>query len=182
MVMRVLGQHYLDSNPGSKIQVIGYGSRPILKLTPPAKSKDPRVQTMNYIECVRMLPIAFSPDELEPILREIKPKWYGKVRSLFIVLNDDMIKKKFRSRSHPAPVQNTDTESEATVTSGAAAAVESVSPMSVVSSRSDTSDRSDHSSRSQRPEKTHKSKSGGSRSQKRGASPSAPSVPEKHRK
>ena len=98
MILRVLGDHYHESNPGSKVKVINYTSRPELKLTPPEGAKDRRVQTLNYIEAVRSLPINFSSDELEPILREIKPKWYGRVKSLFIVLSDDMIKRRSRGR------------------------------------------------------------------------------------
>ena len=98
MIMRVLGEHYHEANPGSKVQLMSYISRPMLKLTPPEGAKDRRVQTYTYIEAVRSLPIVFSTEELEPILREIKPKWYGRVKSLFVVLSDDMIKKKTRSK------------------------------------------------------------------------------------
>ena len=112
MVMRVLGQHYSESNPGSKVQLIRYTSRPMLKITPPEGASDRRVLSLNYIDAVRSLPIAFSEEELEPILREIKPKWYGKVKSLFVVLSDDMIKRKNRSQKPPAAAS--EAESEAT--------------------------------------------------------------------
>ena len=105
MIMRVLGQHYHDSNPGSKVQLIKYTSRPMLKITPPEGAKDRRVLNYNYIESVRNLPIVFSTEELEPILREIKPKWYGKVKSLFVVLSDDMIKKKVRPQKAAAQAE-----------------------------------------------------------------------------
>ena len=49
---------------------------------------------MNYIEAVQSLPTNFTPSELEELLKEIKPKWYGRVKPLFIVLSDDMIKKR----------------------------------------------------------------------------------------
>ena len=96
-IMRILGQHYAASNPGSKVKIINYESRPLIKLTPPPDASDPRVQTMNYIEAVRRLPVLFSASELDDLLKEIKPKHYGKVKSLFIVLSDDMVKP-FKSR------------------------------------------------------------------------------------
>ena len=160
MVLRVLADHYLESNPGSKAQVIKYGSRPLIKITPPEGSKDPRVMSMNYIEAVRSLPVSFSSEELEPILKEIKPKWYGKVKPLFIVLSDDMIKKKFRQRQKP------DTpEAEA-------ATAESESTSSAKSSESK------HASRGQKSGKNSKSGNSG----KRGLSPSVSSAPEKQRR
>lgn len=114
MVMQVLGDHYHESNPGSVVRLIKYSSRPMLKLIPPEGAKDRRVLNFNYIEAVRNLPISFSAEELEPILREIKPKWYGKVRSLFIVLSDDMIKK--RPRTKPATTQPNEDEEETDIT------------------------------------------------------------------
>ena len=112
MIMRVLGQHYYESNPGSKVKLINYTSRPMLHITPPEGAKDRRVLNYNYIETVRNLPIVFSSEELEPILREIKPKWYGKVKSLFVVLTDDMIKKKSRQPRATAQVSPEAAESE----------------------------------------------------------------------
>ena len=93
-IMRVLGERYLSSNKGAKIKVIGFESRPLLKLTPPEDASDPRTRTMNYIETVKFLPSNFSPTELAELLKEIKPKWYGRVKPLFIILSDDMIKKR----------------------------------------------------------------------------------------
>ena len=118
MVLRVLGDHYHDSNPGSKVQLIRYTSRPTLKITPPEGANDRRVQSFNYIEAVKSLPISFSSEELEPILKEIKPKWYGKVKSLFIVLSDDMIKKKFgpRGATHGGPGRSEASAAEAVET------------------------------------------------------------------
>ena len=160
MVLRVLADHYLESNPRAKAQVIKYGSRPLIKLTPPEGATDPRVMTMNYIEAVRSLPVSFSSDELEPILREIKPRWYGRVKSLFIVLTDDMIKKKFRSRQKP------DTAMSAPETD------QSNGPVSVENNRS---------SRVQKSDKSDKSGKSG-RNDKRGASPGGPSGAEKQRR
>ena len=110
-IMRVLAQHWQASNPGSKFQCIGYGSRPTLRLFPGENATDRRVLTMHFVEAVTTLPVSFSPTELESILREVKPKWHGKLRSLFIVLSDDMIKRKFRGKPSEKPK---DTEKEST--------------------------------------------------------------------
>lgn len=188
--------------PGSKVKVISYMSRPLIQLTPPPKAKDPRVRTMNYIEAVRSLPISFSEAELEPILREIKPKWYGKVRSLFIVLSDDMVKKKFRSRSKPiasgsglasatAPDDVDDDDDDASMDESSPETQQSnVQPdRTDKSARSNKSDRTDRSNKSDRSSRDHSksdrsrsSKGTSSRSEKRGPSPSAQQGPEKHRK
>ena len=117
MIMGVLGKHYHESNPGSKVQLIKYTSRPMLKITPPEGAKDRRILNFNYIEAVRNLPNVFSDEELEPILREIKSKWHGKVKSLFIVLSDDMIKKKSRVQKS-APVSNEANDEEVTESEG----------------------------------------------------------------
>ena len=189
MIMRVLGQHYSDSNPGSTVKVIGYGARPLLKIIPPSGSKDPRVRTMNYIETVKTLPINFSPDELEPILNEIKPKWFGKVRSLFIVLSDDMIKKKLKTRSRaPKPNsaesviasdESTDEDEESTSGDISEAPRQSTSGDTNEARRSsqERSDRPERSGRSSKAPKNQSSKSG----VKRGPSPST-QKPAKHSK
>ena len=97
-IMKILAQHWHASNPGSKIQHIGYESRPIIRLINAEGVGDFRVRSLTFIEAVRSLPISFSPDELEFILREVKPKWHGKLRSLFVVISDDMIKRRLRGK------------------------------------------------------------------------------------
>ena len=101
--MRVLAEHWLKSNPGSRIQVIGYESRPTIRLLPSEKASDRRILTFNFIEAVRSLPVSFSPDELDTILGEVKPKWQGKLKSLFIVLTDDMFPSKFKGKGKGKP-------------------------------------------------------------------------------
>ena len=98
-IMKILAQHWQASNPGSKIQCISYESRPIVKLINAEGVGDFRVRSLTFVEAVRSLPVSFSPDELELIMREVKPKWHGKLRSLFVVLTDDMFKRKFRGRT-----------------------------------------------------------------------------------
>ena len=102
-IMRVLAEHWLKSNPGSRIQVIGYESRPTIRLLPSEKASDRRILTFNFIEAVRSLPVSFSPDELDTILGEVKPKWQGKLKSLFIVLTDDMFPSKFKGKGKGKP-------------------------------------------------------------------------------
>ena len=90
-LLRLFGQRYLASNPGAKIKVVGYQSRPLLKLFPPSGG---RIQTFNFIEAVKRLPAAFSPAEVSPIIEKIDPKLRGQLRALFVVISDDQMKQK----------------------------------------------------------------------------------------
>jgi len=74
---------------GAKAKVIGFESRPLLRLTPPPESSDKRVKTFTYIEAVRRLPTNFTSLEVRPILAKIDPQFRGKLRSTFVVLSDD---------------------------------------------------------------------------------------------
>ena len=93
-VLKLLGKKYRDSNQGSRVQVIGYDPRPMIKITPPASASDRRVKSYFYVEAVTKLPMNFSATELEPIMRRVNPELLGKIRSLFIVLSDDQFKKR----------------------------------------------------------------------------------------
>ena len=93
-IMKVLGQRYLASNPGSKVKVINYEPRPTLKLTPPSDASDRRVKNFNFIQAIQNLPTNFTADELDIILKKVSPKLFGRVRALFSVISDDMIKKR----------------------------------------------------------------------------------------
>lgn len=93
-IMKVLGQRYLASNPGSRVQVIKYEPRPVLKLTPPASVSDRRVQSYNYIEAIKSLPTNFSKEELSDIRKQIPEKLFGQLRAIFDVISDDVIKKR----------------------------------------------------------------------------------------
>lgn len=93
-ILKVLGQRYSSSNPGSRVQVIGYDPRPVLKLTPPASATDRRVQTFSFIEAIKNLPTNFSTDELSTIAKQVPEKLFGQLRSLFVVISDDVIKKR----------------------------------------------------------------------------------------
>ena len=43
-IMKLLASRYRDSNPGSRVKMIGYEPRPVLKITPAASSSDRRMQ------------------------------------------------------------------------------------------------------------------------------------------
>ena len=93
-IMQLLAHRYRASNPGGKAAVLGFDSRPILKITPPSEDEnDRRVQSYSYIEAVRKFPTNFTSEELTPILSMIGSEQKGRVRSLFVVINDDMIKR-----------------------------------------------------------------------------------------
>ena len=93
-ILKVLGRRYLAANEGAKVQTIGYEPRPLLKLTPPAGASDRRVRSFNYIEAIKNLPTNFNAEEREIILKSLSPKLTGKVRAIFSVISDDMVKKR----------------------------------------------------------------------------------------
>jgi hypothetical protein len=98
-ILKLYAQRYKDANPGSKVQVIGYQPRPLLKLTPPPESGDRRVKTFNFIEAVTSLRSDFSAEEVSAILKKYGAKYRGKLRTLFVVLNDDLIPPSVSGRS-----------------------------------------------------------------------------------
>ena len=93
-VLKVLGARYLASNPGASVKVISYDPRPLLKLTPPEGAEDRRVQSYDFIQAIRSLPTNFTEEERDLIFKRVSPKLFGKLRSLFSVISDDMVKKK----------------------------------------------------------------------------------------
>ena len=97
-VLKLLAKRYRDQNPGSRVQVVGYDPRPMIKITPASSASDRRIKNFNYVQAVRKLPFTFSATEIEPILRRINPELSGKIRSLFIILSDDAFRKILRAR------------------------------------------------------------------------------------
>ena len=93
-LLKLLAKRYRDANPGSRVQVISYDPRPILKITPAQNSSDRRIKTFNYVEAVKKLPVPPSA-EVEPILRRVRPELLGKIRATFIILSDDEYRSKF---------------------------------------------------------------------------------------
>ena len=125
-LLKLIAKRYRDTNRGSKVQVVGYDPRPLIKITPASNASDRRIKIYNYVEAVTKLPSSFSADEVEPILRRIRPELLGKVRSTFIILSDDAFKarlKKFPDRKQaPAatvadPSQSQDESDSSTVSS-----------------------------------------------------------------
>ena len=99
MILKLLAKRYRTSNPGSTVKVIGFESRPILKITPPEDASDRRVKSFSYMEAIQKLPTQFTESELEPILAKARVHFQGALRSTFVVLNDDAPR---RQRQRPA--------------------------------------------------------------------------------
>jgi len=88
-IMKLMAKRYVDSNEGAKARVISYEARPMIKLVPPPGLPDSRVKNFTFIEAVRKLPFNFTPEDLKTVLARAN-RFAGKLRSLFVVLNDDM--------------------------------------------------------------------------------------------
>ena len=102
-VLKLMAQRYRDSNPEGRAQVISYDPRPLIKITPPSSSNDRRVKVYTYVDACKNLPCNFSSSEMTPILRRINPELKGQIRSLFIVLSDDLFRqilRKFDKKKH----------------------------------------------------------------------------------
>ena len=91
-ILKVLAERYRASNPGGRVQVIGYQSRPSIRIMPPSGSKDRRIKNFNFIQAIRSLPTSFTPDQINSIMAKVNPNLYGSLRSVFVVLDDDMPK------------------------------------------------------------------------------------------
>ena len=101
-VLKLLAARYRASNPGSRVQVVSHAPRPMIRITPPTSASDRRILNYNYIDAVRKLPCNFTPEEVAPIIRRIRPELVGQVRSVFVVLCDDQFRqqlRQFESRS-----------------------------------------------------------------------------------
>jgi hypothetical protein len=97
-ILRALGKNYEDTNTGGKSKVISYESRPILRITPPPEVTDKRVKTFTFMEAIRSLPIRFSAEQKSTIMKKVDPKFKGKLRSTFVVLDDNTMHKASTSR------------------------------------------------------------------------------------
>lgn len=89
-IMKVLGQRYKDSNPGSKMKLVSYEPRPSLHLIPPPGARDKKVKRFTFIEAVTRLPTCFSSSEIDTIMKAVGSKFAGKLRSIFVAITDDM--------------------------------------------------------------------------------------------
>ena len=119
-IMQLLGARYKASNPGSKVQVIGFDPRPLLKITPASSASDRRMKLYNFIEAVKTLPTNFSSAETAEILKKINnPKLVGRMRFLFIVLSDDEYRQKMSKINPKEPKSDQSSSSEGNPPSGA---------------------------------------------------------------
>ena len=98
-ILKVLGRRYQAENEGSRFQVISYEPRPILKLHPSPTAESRRVHSHTFIPAIRSLSTDFTVEETNQIIQSVSPKLYGQLRSLFAVINDDMVKKRYGSKS-----------------------------------------------------------------------------------
>jgi hypothetical protein len=98
-LLKLMAKRYKDSNPGSKVQVIGYDPRPLLKVIPPSTASDRRTKVYNYVEACRAFPTTFAAKDLDPIMKRIHPSLRGQIRSTFIVLSDDQLSRNVSSAS-----------------------------------------------------------------------------------
>ena len=97
-ILQLIAKRYLASNPGSKVTVIGYDPRPLLKIFPPASAnKGP--MTFNFISAISELPTNFTASEKDDLLKRFSPKLHGNLKSVLVVVSDDMLKKKAPTKS-----------------------------------------------------------------------------------
>lgn len=100
-IMKLLAKRYEASNSEGKAQVIGYRPRPILKITPPPSAKDRRIRSYTFIEAIQKLPVNFTDEEIGPLNRRLAGRFPGRLRSLFVVLSDDVKASRPPSTSRP---------------------------------------------------------------------------------
>ena len=93
-ILQVIGRRYRESNQGSKVQVINYDPRPLLRITPAQGAQSRKVQNYHFIDAIRKFPTTFSKTDLEFILSKVGYKQKGQLKSLFVVINDDMVSKR----------------------------------------------------------------------------------------
>ena len=98
-ILQLLGKRYRDSNAGARFQVIAYEPRPLLKLIPAPNASDRRVLTFNFMEAITKLPTNFSKEEIESLIKRISPSLHGNLQSVFVVINDDMLKSQSKEKS-----------------------------------------------------------------------------------
>ena len=90
MLLKLLAKRYETSNPGAKARVIGFEPRPLLRITPPATSSDRRIRTFTFIDAIRKLPTNFTTAEVRGIVAKARVHFANKLRSIFVVISDDI--------------------------------------------------------------------------------------------
>jgi len=92
-ILQVIAKRYRDSNKDSKASVISYEPRPVLRVVPPSASasgSDRRAKSYFFVDAVKSFPTNFSKKDLDFILAKVNQRSFGKLRSLFICLSDDL--------------------------------------------------------------------------------------------
>ena len=67
----------------------------------PRLSDDAVIQIHDFIQAIKVLPTNFTEEEKNLIIRRASYKLHGKLRSLFQVISDDMVKKSKPGQSKP---------------------------------------------------------------------------------
>ena len=100
-LLKLLAARYQASNPGGSASVLTYEPRPMIKIIPPEDASDRRIQNYHYIDAIKNLPVNFTQAELKPILERVNSKLKGTLRSIFVVVSDDMLPgSKFKGKSN----------------------------------------------------------------------------------
>lgn len=89
-ILKLMGKKYLGSNPGSKVKVIGFEARPVIRITPPVETRK-RPMTFTFIEAVSKLRLSPTSEELCPIVKRASSWFPGKLRQMFVVLPDEFV-------------------------------------------------------------------------------------------
>ena len=130
-ILKVMAERYRASNPGSRVQVVGYQSRPMIRLTPPTSASDRRSRNFNFIEAIKNLPTNFTPDQIKSVMAKVNPRLYSNLRALFIILDDDMPKVHRSNPIRRPPTTSDDTEELSEAPEATEASVPSISPVPV---------------------------------------------------
>ena len=129
-ILQVIAKRYKTANPDAKVQAIGYETRPMLKITPGTGVADRRTRTYTFVDAVKAHPTNFGGEDLDFIMKKVNSRLQGQLRSLFIVLPDDVFKKRLSQQKkstrpasevqlasgsgHDAPGTSSESESEST--------------------------------------------------------------------
>ena len=87
-ILHQFGAIYQVATRGASYKVTGHDSRPLL-VTLPAHGSTERQRTYTFMQAVTLLPANFSDDHLTRIFQVVSNQQPGKLKSLFVVINDD---------------------------------------------------------------------------------------------
>ena len=89
-ILQTIARRYRDANSEGRAQVIGFESRPVLKVTPPPGASNRRTRSYNYLEAIKSFPTCFTDEEFKPIIDKAASMSVD-LRSVFVILSNDMI-------------------------------------------------------------------------------------------